>query len=208
MLGDTGANLLGALGGLWLVLTLSGTGQAGGARVLDRDHRLRRGPLNFRVRRTDAGPSLSRLPGQALMSSHSTDRHAQAPDKTRFIFVTGRCRLLARQGHRGVLARPPARRPRPERGAAEVRPLHQRRPGHDVALPARRGVRHRGRRRDRPRPRPLRALHRQPTPAGRPTSRRAGSTTPSSAASAAATTSGPPCRSSPTSRTRSSSGSR
>jgi UDP-GlcNAc:undecaprenyl-phosphate/decaprenyl-phosphate GlcNAc-1-phosphate transferase len=27
MLGDTGANLLGALGGLWLVLTLSGTGQ-------------------------------------------------------------------------------------------------------------------------------------------------------------------------------------
>jgi len=28
MLGDTGANLLGALGGLWLVLTLSGTGQA------------------------------------------------------------------------------------------------------------------------------------------------------------------------------------
>jgi UDP-N-acetylmuramyl pentapeptide phosphotransferase/UDP-N-acetylglucosamine-1-phosphate transferase len=28
MLGDTGANLLGALAGLWLVLTLSGTGQA------------------------------------------------------------------------------------------------------------------------------------------------------------------------------------
>jgi hypothetical protein len=27
MLGDAGANLLGALGGLWLVLTLSGTGQ-------------------------------------------------------------------------------------------------------------------------------------------------------------------------------------
>ena len=34
-------------------------------------------------------------------------------------------------------------------------------PGHDVALPARRGVRHRGRRRDRSRPRPLRALHRR-----------------------------------------------
>ena len=32
-------------------------------------------------------------------------------------------------------------------------------PGHDVAVPARRGLRHRGRRRDRPRPRPLRALH-------------------------------------------------
>ena len=27
LLGDTGANLLGAVGGLWLVLTLSGTGQ-------------------------------------------------------------------------------------------------------------------------------------------------------------------------------------
>jgi UDP-N-acetylmuramyl pentapeptide phosphotransferase/UDP-N-acetylglucosamine-1-phosphate transferase len=27
MLGDTGANLLGALAGLWLVLTLSGAGQ-------------------------------------------------------------------------------------------------------------------------------------------------------------------------------------
>jgi UDP-GlcNAc:undecaprenyl-phosphate/decaprenyl-phosphate GlcNAc-1-phosphate transferase len=27
MLGDTGANLLGALAGLWLVLALSGTGQ-------------------------------------------------------------------------------------------------------------------------------------------------------------------------------------
>ena len=32
-------------------------------------------------------------------------------------------------------------------------------PGDDVAVPARRGVRHRGRRGDRPRPRPLRALH-------------------------------------------------
>jgi len=28
MLGDTGSNLLGALAGLWLVFTLSGTGQA------------------------------------------------------------------------------------------------------------------------------------------------------------------------------------
>ncbi len=45
--------------------------------------------------------------------------------------------------------------------AAQARPLSQRRSGHDVALPARRGVRHRRRRRDRPRPRPLRALHRQ-----------------------------------------------
>ena len=45
--------------------------------------------------------------------------------------------------------------------APEVRPLHQRRPGHDEPVPARRGVRHRGRRRDRPRPGPLRALRRR-----------------------------------------------
>jgi hypothetical protein len=43
----------------------------------------------------------------------------------------------------------------------QVRPLSQRRSGHDVALSARRGLRHRRRRRDRPRPRPLRALHRR-----------------------------------------------
>ena len=40
----------------------------------------------------------------------------------------------------------------------QARSLHQRRPRHDVAFPAWRGVRHRGRRGDRPRPRPLRAL--------------------------------------------------
>ncbi len=34
MLGDTGANLLGAVGGLWLVLTLSGTGQVVALAVL------------------------------------------------------------------------------------------------------------------------------------------------------------------------------
>ena len=50
--------------------------------------------------------------------------------------------------------------------AAQARSLSQRRSGHDVALPARRGVRHRRRRRDRSRPRPLRALHRQSGDAG------------------------------------------
>ena len=48
----------------------------------------------------------------------------------------------------------------------QARPVHQRRPGHDVALPARRGLRHRRRRRDGPRPGPLRAVHRrEPDPA-------------------------------------------
>ncbi len=38
-------------------------------------------------------------------------------------------------------------------------PVHQRRPGHDEPVSARRGLRHRRRRRDRPRPGPLRAVH-------------------------------------------------
>ena len=79
----------------------------------------------------------------------------------RFIFVTGGVvsslgkgllsaslgALLQARGYHG---------PNPQ-----VRPLSQRRSGDDVALPARRGLRHRRRRRERPRPRPLRALHRR-----------------------------------------------
>ena len=53
-------------------------------------------------------------------------------------------------------------------------------PGHDVALPARRSVRHRRRRRDRSRPWPLRALHRPARPTGRTTSPPAASTRTSS----------------------------
>ena len=70
--------------------------------------------------------------------------------------------VVARQGPRRRLDRRAARRPRLPGHAAEVRPLHQRRPGHDEPVPARRGLRHRRRGRDRPRPRPLRALHRAP----------------------------------------------
>ena len=72
-----------------------------------------------------------------------------------------RRRLRPREGHlRGVAGDPP-QGARARRVAPEVRPLPQRRPGHDEPVPARRGVRHRGRGRDRPRPRPLRALHRR-----------------------------------------------
>ena len=49
----------------------------------------------------------------------------------------------------------------PEGHDAEARPVHQRRPGHDESVRARRGVRHRRRRRDRPRSRSLRAVHRR-----------------------------------------------
>ena len=68
-------------------------------------------------------------------------------------------RLGSRQGDRGGLDRAAAGQPRLPGSAAEVRSLHQRRSRHDEPVPARRGVRHRGRRRDGPRPRPLRALH-------------------------------------------------
>ena len=101
--------------------------------------------------------------------------------RTRFIFVTGgvvsslgKGIAAASIGRLLVVARASGR-------PAEVRPVHQRRPRHDVALPARRGVRHRGRRGDRPRPRPLRALHRREHLARRRTSPPARSTTRSSA---------------------------
>ena len=79
--------------------------------------------------------------------------------RTRFIFVTGG--VVSSLG-KGIAAASIGRL-LVARGfnvaPAEVRPLHQRRPGDDDAVPARRGLRDRGRRRDRPRPRPLRALH-------------------------------------------------
>ena len=70
-----------------------------------------------------------------------------------------RRRLVARQGAGGGVDRRAARGARLQGRAAEVRPLHQRRSGHDEPVPARRGLRHRRRRRDRPRSRALRALH-------------------------------------------------
>ena len=76
-------------------------------------------------------------------------------------------------------------------------------PGHDEPVPARRGVRHRRRRRDRPRRRPLRALPRRGPRAAATTSRPARSTRRSSPRSAAGSTSATPSRSSRTSPTRS-----
>ena len=114
-----------------------------------------------------------------------------------------RRRVVARQGARRRLDRLPARGPRLQGHAAEVRPVHQRRPGHDEPVPARRGLRHRRRRGDRPRPRPLRALHQHGHDARTRTGRPARSTRASSRRSGAATTSGGPCRSFRTSPTRS-----
>ena len=51
--------------------------------------------------------------------------------------------VVARQGPGGGFDRRAARGPRLQGHAAEVRPLHQRRSGHDEPVPARRGLRHR-----------------------------------------------------------------
>ena len=152
MLGDAGSNVLGALAGLWLVLSLAPTGEPVALAVLAGHHYLRGVSLDQRAL-VERNPLLRRLDslGRRSLSSESPALHLR--DR--------RSRLLSRQGHRRRLHRPPAGEPRPARPDPEVRPVHQRRPGHDEPVPARRGVRHRGRRRDRPRPRPLRALHRR-----------------------------------------------
>ena len=69
-----------------------------------------------------------------------------------------RCRVVARQGRRLRLDRRAARGARSQGHAREDGPVHKRRPGNDEPVPARRGLRHRRRRRDRPRSRTLRAL--------------------------------------------------
>ena len=89
MLGDTGANLLGGLAGLWLVLTLSTTGQVIALAVLADYHAIWGVLLDLGARGTDSGAPGTRLLGQALMTLQPSERHSQPPSKTRFIFVTG-----------------------------------------------------------------------------------------------------------------------
>ena len=103
------------------------------------------------------------------------------------------CEFAGQRSH-GLLARAAAEVARPAGHVAEARPVHQRRPGHDEPVRARRGLRHRRRRRDRPRPRPLRAVHRREPVARARTPRRARSTRPCSTPSGAATISARPCR--------------
>ena len=117
-----------------------------------------------------------------------------------------RRRLLPRQGAHRLQPRTPAPGARAAGDDAEARPVPQRRPGHDEPVPARRGLRHRRRRRDRPGHRPLRAVPRRQPRAAAPTSRPARSTTGSSPRSGAGSTSATPSRSSRTSPTRSRSG--
>ena len=79
---------------------------------------------------------------------------------TKHLFVTGGVVSSLGKGLDRVEPRAVADRPRPAGHHAEAGPVPQRRPGHDEPVPARRGVRHRRRRRDRPRRRSLRAVPR------------------------------------------------
>jgi hypothetical protein len=69
------------------------------------------------------------------------------------------CRVLPGQGHRRRVPGGDSRIAWSHRHPPQAGPLHQRRSGHHEPVPARRGVRHRGRRRNRPGSGPLRALH-------------------------------------------------
>ena len=151
MLGDAGSNALGALLGYGSVGKLTARGQIAFDRSARRSHRRRRAPLARRPDRAHARALAPRPAGARVV--------ARAADEVRLRHR--RRRLLARQGHHRRLARPAAEGARAEGAGAEVRPVPQRRPRDDEPVPARRGVRHRGRRRDRPRHRPLRALHRR-----------------------------------------------
>ena len=115
------------------------------------------------------GPSLSHaVVRYAEIPSFVSPRraHTEVPHMPKHIFVTGG---VASSLGKGLTASSLGRLLKlrgPAGHAAEARPVHQRRPGHDEPVRARRGVRHRRRRRDRPRPRPLRALHRREPVAG------------------------------------------
>ncbi len=112
----------------------------------------------------------------------------------KYIFVTGGVVSSLGKGHRRGVHRLPAGKPRPESHLPEIRPLSQRRSRHHEPVPARRGVRHRRRRRDRSRPGPLRALHPRPAHAEQQPHLAAASTSRSSRASAAAIIWAKPCR--------------
>ena len=79
----------------------------------------------------------------------------------KYVFVTGGVTSSLGKGITAASIGRHPQVPRRLRLRPQARPVHQRRPGDDVALPARRGLRHRRRRRDGPRPGALRALHRR-----------------------------------------------
>ena len=114
-----------------------------------------RPPRRFRWRSKRHSPKLFYRPAlaQAGRSPVSLDSHGAVHFRYRRRGLIARQRL-ALGFPRGAAAGARLQGPNPQ-----VRPLSERRSGDDVALSARRSLRHRRRGRDRPRPRPLRALH-------------------------------------------------
>ena len=134
------------------------------ARERDRDRRrgvARRGARSRSTRRTIWSGRDERWAARGGGARQRAERAAmtQGGDEDQVHLRDRRRRVVARQGPGVGVDRRAAR----ERAGSKVThredgPVHQRRPGHDEPVPARRGVRHRRRRRDRPRSRPLRAL--------------------------------------------------
>ncbi len=104
----------------------------------------------------DTPDDLERVRAPARRARHilmSTMQTPQPHRPVKYIFVTGGVVSSLGKGLAAASIGAPPRRPRLQGHAAEARPVHQRRPGHDEPVPARRGLRHRRRHRDRPRSR-------------------------------------------------------
>ena len=184
MLGDAGSNALGAVLGLESVRRLTGRRRWSAIGAL--------AALTLLGERRSLGALIESTPGAA---SPRRARTAPVSDRpTKYVFVTGGVVSALGKGIVAASLGTAAEGARPARAGAEVRPVPERRPGHDEPVPARRGVRDRGRRRDRSRPRPLRALHRREPVAERAATPPARSGTPCCARSARASSSARPCR--------------
>ena len=143
-------------------------GRAAGAADGLAGRRARAAGAPVRGRRRVALPTPGRSRAPTVLRSSPVDRPSgtrdsrppsQLPADEVRLRHRRRC-VLSRQGTDSEFAGCPAVQPWPAGHDAEARPLPQRRPRNDEPVPARRGLRHRGRRRDRPRRRPLRALPR------------------------------------------------
>ena len=155
MLGDSGSNALGAVLGLRSVSRFTERQRWSAIAAL--------AGLTLLGERRSLGALIERTPvfRDARRAGGGKDMSTTGEHETKYVFVTGG--VVSALG-KGIVAASLGRLLKArglQRPGAEVRPVPERRPGHDEPVPARRGVRHRGRRRDRPRHRPLRALHRR-----------------------------------------------
>ena len=183
MLGDAGSNGLGAMLGSSSVNRFTGRGRWVAIGAL--------AGLNILGERRSLGELIERTP--VLRELDALGRQRERARPTKYVFVTGGVVSALGKGITAAsLGRLLKARGLECRCRSSTRTSTSTRD--DEPVPARRGLRHRGRRRDRPRHRPLRALHRREPLAERRTTRRARSGTPSSARSARASTSARRCR--------------